>query len=375
MESRDAVVVGGGPAGSSCARALARAGLDVLVLDRKAFPRDKLCAGWVTPQVFGSLEIDPEAYAKDHVLQPIHGFRVRRIGDREACADFGEVVSYGVRRCEFDDFLLRRSGAALCLGEPLRSLVRTPAGWLVNERIETPLVVGAGGHFCPVARKLGGGADEAAEPIVAAQEVEFELKGDAERQCRVSPELPELYFTPDLRGYGWLFRKGRYLNVGLGRQDRHRLGDHVDAFLRFLVEEGRIPAAPPGLRGHAYLLHDESPRPVVADGALLVGDACGLAYPRSGEGIRPAIESGLLAARAIGTADGRYDGASLAPYRTMLEARFGRREPRIRKGPTDLLPAALARRLAGRLIASPAFARHVLVKRWFVHAEVPALAP
>ena len=161
MESRDAVVIGGGPAGSSCARALVRAGFDVLVLDRKPFPRDKLCAGWVTPQVFAALEIDADAYAKAHVLQPIHGFRVRRIGNREACADFGEVVSYGVRRCEFDDFLLRRSGAALCLGEALGTLVRTPEGWLVNERIQTPLVVGAGGHFCPVARQLGGGGEAA----------------------------------------------------------------------------------------------------------------------------------------------------------------------------------------------------------------------
>jgi flavin-dependent dehydrogenase len=374
VESRDAVVIGGGPAGSSCARALVRAGFDVLVLDRKPFPRDKLCAGWVTPQVFTALEIDADAYAKAHVLQPIHGFRVRRIGNREACADFGEVVSYGVRRCEFDDFLLRRSGAALCLGEALRTLVRTPEGWLVNERIRTPLVVGAGGHFCPVARQLSDGG-EAAEPIVAAQEVEFELTGDADRQCAVSAELPELYFTADLRGYGWLFRKGRFLNVGLGRQDRHRLHDHVQSFLRFLVEEGRIPAVPAGLRGHAYLLHGESRRPLAFDGGLLVGDACGLAYPRSGEGIRPAVESGLLAARAIRQASDRYDRAALAPYRSALEARFGRRDPRVAKGPTDLLPAALARRVAGRLIASPAFARHVLVKRWFVHAEVPALAP
>jgi flavin-dependent dehydrogenase len=372
VERRDAVVVGGGPAGSSCARGLAGAGLDVLVLDRQAFPRDKLCAGWVTPQVFAALGLDPDEYAKAHVLQPIHGFRVRRVGDREACADFGLVVSYGVRRCEFDDFLLRRSAAALSVGEPLRELVRTPSGWRVNGRIETPLVVGAGGHFCPVARRLSGG-DAAAEPIVAAQEVEFELSDEAERQCRVSPELPELYFTEDLRGYGWLFRKGRFLNVGLGRQDRHRLGEHVGAFLRFLVGEGRIPAVPAGLHGHAYLLYGESPRPLVADGALLVGDACGLAYPRSGEGIRPAVESGLLAARAIAAAGGRYDRAALAPYRALLEARFGRRDRWLRRSPADLLPDALTRHLAGRLIGSPAFARRVLVKRWFVHADVPAL--
>ena len=51
MDTCDALVVGGGPAGSSCARALERAGLDVVVLDRASFPRDKVCAGWVTPEL------------------------------------------------------------------------------------------------------------------------------------------------------------------------------------------------------------------------------------------------------------------------------------------------------------------------------------
>ena len=56
MERCDVLVVGGGPAGSSCAWRLRRAGLDVVVLDRKAFPRDKVCAGWITPQVARALE-------------------------------------------------------------------------------------------------------------------------------------------------------------------------------------------------------------------------------------------------------------------------------------------------------------------------------
>src|SRR5690606_26023348 len=57
-ERCDVLVVGGGPGGSSCARALVRAGLDVVVLDRRRFPRDKVCAGWITPPVLATLEID-----------------------------------------------------------------------------------------------------------------------------------------------------------------------------------------------------------------------------------------------------------------------------------------------------------------------------
>ena len=55
MDSCDVLIVGGGPAGSTCARQLAKAGCDVLVMDKSAFPRDKVCAGWITPAVIESL--------------------------------------------------------------------------------------------------------------------------------------------------------------------------------------------------------------------------------------------------------------------------------------------------------------------------------
>ena len=64
MDTCDCLVVGGGPAGSSCARALVQAGLDVLVLDKSRFPRDKVCAGWITPAVVDEVELDLTDYAK-----------------------------------------------------------------------------------------------------------------------------------------------------------------------------------------------------------------------------------------------------------------------------------------------------------------------
>jgi flavin-dependent dehydrogenase len=367
------LVVGGGPAGSACALALREAGLDALVLDRRRFPRDKTCAGWVTPQVAESLGVDWGDYAKAHTLQPIHGFRTRRIGGREARTFDREVISYGIRRFEFDAYLLARSGARLRLGEPLEALEPTARGWRANGEIDAAVVVGAGGHFCPVARRFDGAA--AAEPIVAAKELEFELSDAQAARCPVEPEVPELYFTADLRGYGWLFRKGRWLNVGLGRQDRPRLPEHVAEFLRFLRAEGRLPFDPPaGLHGHAYLLHGQAPRALApAPGVLLIGDAAGLAYPRSGEGIRPAVESGLLAARAVREAGARGGEALGRAYARSVEARLGPRAPRRRRGATDLLPEPFARALAGRLLGTPWFARRVVVDRWFTHRAEPAL--
>src|SRR5204862_2424285 len=75
MEFFDAIIVGGGPAGSTCAWALRRAGLKVCVADRAVFPRDKVCAGWITPPVIDALELDVEEYRQGRVFQPITAFR------------------------------------------------------------------------------------------------------------------------------------------------------------------------------------------------------------------------------------------------------------------------------------------------------------
>ena len=103
--------------------------------------------------------------------------------------------------------------------------------------------------------------------------------------------------------------------------DQHRLSEHVAAFVRFLKSAGRISFdVPSALLGHAYLLYGVSERKLADDGVLLIGDAAGLAYKQSGEGIRPAIESGLLAAQAIVEARGNYSRESLERYGKLLRA-------------------------------------------------------
>jgi len=345
------------------------------VLDRKAFPRDKVCAGWITPAVVEALEIVEEDYRKQRVLQPIHGFRVAAEGGRSHCIDYGRVVSFAIRRCEFDHYLLARCDARKRLAEPLASLRHETGRWIANDAITAKLVVGAGGHFCPVARQLGGAAARA-EPIVAAQEIEFELTEPERVACAVAPELPELFFSQDCKGYAWVVRKGAFVNVGLGRQDSHDLASHVDRFVRFLESEGKLPRGPrPRFRGHAYTLYGQTPRPLVAEGALLIGDAAGLAHPRSGEGIRPAVESGILAAHSIVAADGDYTVKGLSSYAEALTARFGPRGTAPRPGLSDLVPAHLRPRFARLMLGNRWFARHVVLDRWFLHRFDAPLVP
>ena len=368
MQSCDALIVGAGPAGSSCARALVREGLDALVLDQKPFPRDKVCAGWVTPAVLESLEIDAADYAGSRVLQPITGFRTGLIGGSEVETRYRREVSYGIRRCEFDDYLLARSGARTRLGEPLRSVERRGDGWIANGEIATPLLIGAGGHFCPVARRLGG-RSSAAGRVIAAKEIEFAMDPAQQQACRVQGHTPELFFCGDFKGYGWCFRKGSYLNIGLGREDSRGLSEHLDDFCEFLARRGKIPAGVPDrFHGHAYLLHGHGTRTLYGEGVLLIGDAAGLAYPQSGEGIRPAVESGLLAAATVIQARRDYRAERLAPYAQRLHARMGSSRPSQR-----VLPAGLQRFIGSVLLSSAWFTRHVVLDRWFLHARQSAL--
>ncbi len=107
MTRCDAIVIGGGPAGSSCARKLRLAGWQVIVVDRARFPRDKVCAGWLTPDVFPLLDLDPAEYrSTGATLQEITGFRTRVIGGSPVETRYPRTVSYAIRRCEFDNFLL-----------------------------------------------------------------------------------------------------------------------------------------------------------------------------------------------------------------------------------------------------------------------------
>jgi flavin-dependent dehydrogenase len=334
---------------------LRKSRLDVVVLDKQTFPRDKICGGWITPEVLTALEIDPAEYAPGRVLQPITGFRVGRINGPAREIGYGKPVSYGIRRCEFDDYLLRRSGARLVLGGALTELKRFGTRWMANHEIEASVVVGAGGHFCPVARLAGG--KTVGEPAVVAQEVEFEMNPRQLETCRVGREAPELYFCPDMKGYGWCFRKDNFLNVGLGRADPHKLSSHVGGFLRFLRAAGRIDFDAPSLRGHAYLLQGTSKRTIAGEGMLLIGDSAGLAYPRSGEGILPAIDSGLLAAQTIAAGNGLEGyAAAMAHRRHPKFMSIGR-----------YIPSSLISLLARGLLQTRWFVRDVVVNEWFLH--------
>lgn len=363
MIRADAVIVGGGPAGSTCARALCRSGWNVLVVDRARFPRDKVCAGWLTPEVFSALDLSPADYrAAGLTLQAISAFRTGIIGSAMVETQYSSVVSYGILRREFDDFLLQRAGVRVLQETPVETLRRTGSTWIVNDAIEAPVLIGAGGHFCPVARHLRGGGADTARPIVA-KEAEF-LSVHLARNVAATP--PSLFFCRDFDGYGWCVPKGDYVNVGIGRRDRRDFAAHVRDFIAFL-EAHDIHAGSADVRwhGHAYFASGTGQRPLIDRGVLLIGDAAGLAYPESGEGIRPSIESGRLAADTLIAAKGRHEIDDLRPFAEAIRAAH----PAASRQPT---PLRIVSAMAGRLLLrSPAFTRKVVLDRWFLRSSGP----
>ncbi len=293
--SFDAIVVGGGPAGSVCARSLVQAGLHVALLDRASFPRVKLCGGWLSPPVWDVLRISPKEYPaglwewrRCHVQ---HGGRCHTLPGQ----------GHFIRRYEFDQFLLERSGAEV-IQHNVRSIERADGRYVVDGRFSARWLIGAGGTHCPVARGL---FPKKADSPVAAQENEFLAGGDAVARSRVGADgEPELLLHDDLGGYSWNVPKGEWLNIGTGTSEPREVLRGWQMARDFFTSSGHVPeSALPELdemKGHSYYLFDPSHLDACErQGAFRVGDALGLAHPLTAEGILPSVLSGKLAADAI----------------------------------------------------------------------------
>ncbi|HVK72731.1 MAG TPA: NAD(P)/FAD-dependent oxidoreductase [Kofleriaceae bacterium] len=324
METHDVIVVGGGPAGSSCARVLARGGARVVVVDRAVFPRVKLCAGWISAPLWDVLELAPREYPAG--LWPWDTCHVHYRGRGHAIACRG----WFIRRYELDDHLLRTSGAELRLGLSVKEIDRDADGLWNVAGLRARHLVGAGGTHCPVARVVA--PPRRAGPV-GVQELEFPLDPAAIARARAGRDgEPELLLHDDLRGYAWNVPKTDWINIGVGTLDptevRAAWGRARDHFRG----AGHVPDgaedALEHVKGHSYYLYD----PVHLDGAaridadgkggvFLAGDALGLAQPMTAEGILPAALSGRVLAEALLDGEPEAYPARLAAHPVLADYR------------------------------------------------------
>lgn len=291
MQTCDVLIVGGGPAGSSAARVLKRAGADVLVLDKEQFPRLKLCAGWITPEVVRDLEMDISAYPHRFLtFQRLH-VHVKGLYLKVPC------VQHSIRRVEFDAWLLERSGAPV-VQHTVRN-IRLEDGWyVVDDAFRSRYLIGAGGTRCPVYRTFFREANPRAaelQTVTLEHEIPYAWQdGD----CHL------WFFDKGLPGYSWYVPKeDGWLNVGVGgmaerlKRSGKDIRYHWHEFTR-LLDRKLASGAQYDPTGYSYFLRGNVDV-VRIENAFITGDAAGLATRDMAEGIGPAVRSGIRAAEAI----------------------------------------------------------------------------
>jgi flavin-dependent dehydrogenase len=288
MRKAETIIVGGGPAGSTCARELIRGGRDCLLLEAASMPRVKLCGGWVTPKVLKDLEIRPEDYP--HGMLTLRRMRLC-LGKKRRFRFNLSTLQYSIRRVEFDHWLLKRSGVEV-IQHHVRSIERVGDCYRIDGKFECRYLVGAGGSGCPVQKTFF--KNLYGEKVIT-KEIEYKKE-------KAAPECI-LWIPYAGKGYAWHMPKAGALNIGYGciatsteaTPFNHLWGD----FTRMLRDDHYLESEDPSPSGWFYHLRTRRWQEVKRDNAYIVGDAVGLATVDMGEGIGPAVESGLLAARDI----------------------------------------------------------------------------
>lgn len=341
----DVLVVGAGPAGSTTAYHLARLGVDVLAVDRAAFPREKVCGDGLTPRGVKQLlemgvDVTEPGFTRIEGLRSFgDGVEIELPWPRlRSFPDYGLVRT----RHDLDDLLIRhaeKAGAKVWQETDAEAPLTDERGWVTGatvrrgdgepQEVRARFVVAADGASSRFAQQAGVRRN-AARPI-----------GIAARGYFRSPKASEPFFHSwlDLEhdgrylpGYGWVFPVGNgIVNVGAGllntAHDFKQLSARkvYDVFLRRLPAEwgcteenavGRVLSGPLPMGMNRV--------PLSVPGLLVAGDAGGIINPFNGEGIAYAMESGRLAAELTHEALA-LDRPGLAHvYPSVLQERYGR---------------------------------------------------
>ena len=366
-DDADVIVVGAGPSGSTAAYYLAQAGLNVLLIEKSRFPRDKVCGDGLTPRAVKSLVAMGVDVSEEAGWLRNKGLRVIGGGMRLEL-DWPELSSwpgYGLvrTRASLDEQLARRAqaaGAKLLEGTTVTGPVLDDSGRIVGVETtsETEEKSKARSRSDNTERANGSSVTYRARVVVAADGNSSRLSiamglrkrddrpmGVAVRSYYTSPRHKDDYLESWLDlwdgdrllpGYGWIFGMGDGTsNVGLGMlntSDAFGKTDYRELLKRWLrsmpeewgyVEENRTEP----VRG-AALPMGFNRTPHYHNGLVLAGDAAGMVNPFNGEGIAYAMESGEILARVVAQALARPSWAEtervLRSYPEELQAAYGR---------------------------------------------------
>jgi len=288
----DVLIVGAGPAGSTCARLCAAAGLKTALIDASRFPRQKTCGGAVSGRALSYLGFAlPAAFAEDECF----GARIF-LGRHSVVVQKEQRLALLVDREQFDELLLDKAieaGARFLPGEQAVS-VRVGKESIVlhtNTGVHEALfLVGADGVHSVIAQSV--------RPRLSSEETAIALVSHVVvNETSICPRhhgLVDMHFGVAPQGYGWVFHRHAYNSVGImGVASRF---SHAHAALAGFSRDVGMPSAI--VRAHLIPLGGIK-RKISSRRVLLVGDAAGFVDPFHGEGIAYAILSGRLAAESL----------------------------------------------------------------------------
>jgi geranylgeranyl reductase family protein len=302
----DAVVVGAGPGGSATAHFLSSRGLDVLLLDRAEFPRDKTCGDGLTPRALRVLDHMGILDDVSRLACSVEGYEVVAPNGRSTTAAI--TASHGamvVPRMVLDDLILRRavsSGVRFEGGVTVSHVTPTAQGARVEaqngQSFDGRVAIVATGAATGVLNRSGI-LKHRPRGLLAARAYFEDIEHDVARQFQLR------FDGVPMPGYGWVFpTEPRAANVGVGFLPGARPSTTATKALHHFIHQ---PALELLLRGgqqtgpvKGYPIRvDFLSSPTFAERTLLVGEAAGLVNPLTGEGIDYALESGLIAANHI----------------------------------------------------------------------------
>lgn len=291
MKETEVFIVGAGPAGSTCARILKENGIDFILADKSPFPRDKPCAGWISPPVFKIIKKSYKQYP-----YTIHLFK-RIIFHFPKWTLPISTLQFSIRREEFDYWLLESAGIVPILHK-VENIQKENDYFIIDNQFKARVLIGAGGTHCPVRKKFFDNSS-GADPM----DLIIGLAAETANSNRLK-DSHLWFFEHGISGYSWILPKNRErVNIGIGariellKEKGENIKDHWNLFIQKLLDKKWISEIP-SPRGHYYYL--QNPHKILyKDNVYLIGDSARLSTLDMGEGIFNAMQSGKIVAESI----------------------------------------------------------------------------